>query len=165
MAIEHDVPVTWHHVDGASLASLSGSAFDLVLAIQVLPYVEEPAALLQHIGALLRPGGRLIASIDHPLRNCFFDVEMDELSPYPARSYFNREPFLWNFAPDIPMVAHHQPLGQWIEWVVDAGLQLQRLVEVPAPLDVCDELWPDDSPLAPLRAIPHTAIFVAQAPV
>jgi hypothetical protein len=114
--------------------------------------------------SLLRPGGRLIVSIDHPLRNCFFDGENEELSPYPVRSYFDQTMLEWRFGEGLPMLAQHQPLGRWTHWMVDAGLQLQQLIECPAPLAVCDELWPEDSPLAPLRNIPHTAILVAQAP-
>ena len=164
LADEHDVVVAWHHAGGLSLEGLVGVPFDLVLAIQVLPYVEEPAALLHAIHALVRPGGRLVVSIDHPLRNCFFDAEMDEFTPYPARSYFDNDPIEWRFEPDVPMVAHHQPLGQWVEWLLEAGWQLRRLIEAPAPQTVCDELWPEDSPLSPLRMIPHTAILVAQVP-
>jgi hypothetical protein len=47
---------------------------------------------------------------------------------------------------------------------VQAGFHLQQLVEAPAPLAICDELWPEDSPLAPLRAMPHTAIMVGEVP-
>ena len=42
---------------------------------------------------VLRPGGRLVFSLDHPLRDCFFDAETggedDEMSIIPARSYFD----------------------------------------------------------------------------
>jgi SAM-dependent methyltransferase len=165
LAQAHGVTVEWQHSDGMALGDWQGRCFDLILAIQVLPYVEDPAALLRLGRALLRPGGRLVASIDHPLRNCFVDVEVDELCPYPVRSYFDRADLTWNFAEGIAMQAHHQPLGQWIAWIVDAGLSLQNLVEAPAPEHVCNELWPEDSPLAPLRAIPHTAVLVARAPV
>lgn len=164
LAREHGVTVEWHHGNGLEVASWQVKPFDLLLAIQVLPYVNDPAALLRSASALLRPGGRAIVSLDHPMRDCFFDVEMEELVPYPARSYFDAEPVVWKFAPDLPMQSHHHPLGQWIAWVVDAGLQLQQLIEAPASPEICDDLWPEDSPLAPLRAIPHTAILVAQAP-
>jgi hypothetical protein len=86
---------------------------------------------------------------------------MEELSPYPVRNYFDEEPLLWNFGGDTPMQTHHYPLGQWLGWVVAAGFTLKQVIEAPAPPEVCDELWPEDSPLAPLRNLPHTAILVA----
>jgi hypothetical protein len=81
-----------------------------------------------------------------------------------VRSYFDTQPLLWNFAAEVPMQALHQPLGQWIEWVLKAGLHLQQLIEAPVPQALAAELWPEDSPLYPLRTLPHTAIFVAHAP-
>lgn len=164
LASEHGVTVEWHHAGRLDLANVQDAPFDLLLAIQALPYVDDPAALLRSASTLLRPGGRAIVSLDHPMRDCFFDTEMEELVPYPTRSYFDIEPLVWKFAPDLPMQSHHQPLGQWIAWVLEAGLTLERLIEAPAPQEMCDELWPEDSPLAPLRAIPHTAILVAHAP-
>jgi hypothetical protein len=142
-----------------------GSApFDLLLAIQVLPYLDDPKAFLHLSRTLLRPGGRIVISIDHPLRNCFFDAEMEELSPYPLRSYFDQKPLDWKFGMDMPMQAAHHPLGQWLTWVIEAGLHLREMLELPAPLEICEELWPEDSPLFPLREIPHTAIIVAEVP-
>jgi SAM-dependent methyltransferase len=164
LALAHGVAVEWLQGDSGRLARWQGAPFDVLLAIQVLPYVDEPAALLRSAGKLLRPGGRIIVSIDHPLRDCFVDTEMDELSPYPVRSYFDQEPLVWKFAEGMPMRAHHRPLGQWIAWMVEAGLHLQKLIELPAPPEVCDELWAADSPLSPLREIPHTAILVGTVP-
>jgi SAM-dependent methyltransferase len=164
LAQAHGVTIEWRHLDGLSLSAWQGESFDLLLATQVLPYVDDPAVMLRSGRKLLRPGGRIIVSIDHPLRNCFYDTEMEELSPYPVRSYNDQAPLLWNFEVGMPMQAHHQPLGQWMAWIVEAGLHLQQLIEALAPLELCNELWPEDSPLAPLRNIPHTAILVAQAP-
>lgn len=161
LAQEHGVAIAWQQSDGRSLGEWNGKPFDLILAIQALPYVDDAVGMLRLARQCLRLGGRLIASIDHPIRNCFYDTEMAELSPYPVRSYDDEEPLLWNFGPGLPMQTHHRPLGQWIGWVIEAGFVLQQVIEAAAPLELQDELWPEDSPLAPLRAIPHTAILVA----
>jgi SAM-dependent methyltransferase len=164
LAQTHGVEVEWLHGDGMSLQGWQAARFDLILAIQVLPYVDGVATLLHITRNLLQPGGRLVFSIDHPIRNCFIDSDADELSPYPVRSYFDTQPLLWNFATEVPMQALHRPLGQWIEWVLGAGLRLQQLIEAPVPQALAAELWPEDSPLYPLHTLPHTAIFVAYAP-
>ena len=164
LAIQHGVNIKWRHGNGEKLAQLPGIPFDLVLAIQVLPYVENTAVLLRNLRGVVAAGGRLIMSVDHPLRNCFYDAEMEELSAYPLRDYFDCALLRWRFAEDVPMEAQHRPLGEWIALVVAAGFVLEQVIEAAAPGEICDELWPEDSPLAPLRNIPHTVIVVARAP-
>lgn len=161
LAAEHGVTVEWRQGDSASIAEWTENSFDLVLAVQTLPYIRDAAAVIRGASQLLRPEGMLVVSLDHPLRNCFYDEEMEELSPYPVRGYDDVAPLMWNFAADAPMKTYHHPLGVWISWLVEAGFALRRVIEAPAPVDLCDELWPEDSPLAPLRNIPHTVILVA----
>jgi SAM-dependent methyltransferase len=160
LADEHGVEIDWRAGDGDSITTIP-AAFDLILAIQVLPYVSSPATLLKHAASKLTLGGRLIASFDHPIRNCFYDSDSAELAPFPIHGYFESEALSWYFDPGVPMQAHHFPLGQWVTWIREAGLTLEEMIEAPAPDAVCDELWPQDSPLAPLRNIPHSAILVA----
>jgi 2-polyprenyl-3-methyl-5-hydroxy-6-metoxy-1,4-benzoquinol methylase len=164
LAQSHRVAIDWQQGDAASLGKQFHANFDLLLAIQVLPYLADPAATLRHVATLLRPGGRLIASIDHPIRNCFYDTEFEDFCSYPVRSYMDMALLRWNFDAGLPMQAYHQPLGVWIGWIAAAGLHIEQVIEAPAPLEICDELWSEDSSLAPLRNIPHTAIFVARAP-
>ena len=45
-----------------------GGAFDDVIASLVLHYLEDWAGPLAELRRVLRPGGRLIASVDHPMR-------------------------------------------------------------------------------------------------
>jgi SAM-dependent methyltransferase len=156
--------VTWIHGAVPSHEVGALAPYDLILAIQVLPYVEDVAATLAALRALLMPGGRLVLSLDHPLRNCFYDAENDELSPFPVRPYAEDAWLAWDFALGVPMRMHHAPLGSWVGWLVGAGLQVDRIIEAPAPPDVSNELWPADSPLEPLHYIPHTAIIIGRVP-
>jgi len=43
-----------------------------------------------------------------------------------------------------------------------AGFQVRRLIEPAPPPAMLDELWPLDSPYAPLRNIPQTVIFITE---
>lgn len=85
------------------------------------------------------------------------------VAPPPTRDYFDATPLRWDFAAGVPMEAQHRPLGAWIGMVVAAGFAITQVTEAPAPRAICDELWPEDSPLAPLRNLPHTVILVARA--
>lgn len=163
LASRYGVEVTWRQGTVLQLGEWAAATFDLVLMIQVLPYMADAEAALREAGRLLQSGGKLVVSLDHPLRNCFYDGEIEEFSPYPARSYFDQGWLRWHFAPGVPMEAQARTLGAWISLIAGVGLTLEKLIEPPAPVEVCDELWPEDSPLAPLRNIPHTAILVARA--
>lgn len=160
LAEAHEVDIEWRVGNGQLLNAIPGP-FDLILTLQLLPYISMPDKLLSNAASLLKAGGKLVASFDHPFRNCFYDMDADDLSPFPTRAYFDEEPLSWHFEPDLPMQAHHFSLGRWIAWILQAGLILEKVIEAPAPLEICDELWPQDSPLAPIRLIPHTVILVA----
>lgn len=162
LATEHGVDVVWMVGDAAAVDEGDVGKFDRVLAVQMLQYMDDPAAMIVKAEAMLQPGGALLMSIDHPLRECFYDAELEEFAAFPVRSYVQAHQMHWNFGAGIPMWSQHRPLGQWIEWLSRAGLCVTRVIEADAPLDVQDELWPEDSPLAPLRYLPHTAILVAQ---
>lgn len=159
LAGSHGVQVSWRRQDVAALGNDFDNAFDIVLAIQLLPYLDAPGEALRVAASCLKPGGALVISIDHPVRNCFFDAEMEELSPFPVHDYFDTSPVEWNFAEGVPMRTRHFPLEQWLAWALAAGLRLERLVEAGAPQELADELWPQDSALSPLRNIPHTLIM------
>jgi SAM-dependent methyltransferase len=151
------VEVTWVQQD---VARYRGVDFDLILALQLLPYVADLHAVLMQCRAGLARHGRLVASFDHPLRTCFLDPEEDELMPYPVRSYATPTTLRWELA-GAAMRTRHLPLGGWLDALREAGLGLVRLLELAAPTEICDALWPEDSPLAPLRRIPQSVIVVA----
>lgn len=161
LADQHGLPVTWLHADAALAGQLLSPGFDLILAVHSLAYVQDIAATLAACRHLLRAAGRLVISLDHPLRDCFLDETDGDLSGFPIRDYFDPAPVAWRFAPDLPMQTHHRPLSEWFSLLRQAQLRIDTLLEPPLPPGLCDKLWPLDSPLAPLRAIPHTLIFIA----
>jgi SAM-dependent methyltransferase len=151
-------------IDPIATLALMDAGFDLILAVHVLSYVDDLASCLAACARLLRPGGRMIISLDHPIRACFFDPNEHELVGYPARNYFDDTPLAWSFSSDIPMYSYYRPLAQWFSSLHEAELRVVKLLELPAVPELLDELWPEDSPLAPLRLLPHTAILVAALP-
>jgi SAM-dependent methyltransferase len=146
--------------DMHTLESLTATCYNLILAAYVLPYSAEPLLLAQVIYNCLKPGGRLVASMDHPVRSCFWDQAAGELEPFPVRDYHSRVPMGWRIG-ETPVEYHHRTVGEWIEIVQGAGLQLERLVEPRPPAELAADYWPADSALAPLAHIPHTLILIA----
>lgn len=159
-----------HGVDAAfvldraeTLSQVADASVDLVFSAGVFPYITDIGACLSHCRRVLRPAGRLVFSLDHPVRGCFYDAETQELTGYPDRSYFDARPRTWTLADSgAIMRTVERSVSAWVDLLLDAGFQVRRLLEPQAPLELLDELFPSDGALAALRNIPHTIIVAAE---
>jgi SAM-dependent methyltransferase len=114
----------------AGALPLADGSFDLACsAYGGLPFVADARAVLAEVCRVLRPGGRFVASVNHPMRWPFPD------SPDPAdlrivSSYFDRTPYV-EVDDDgaISYVEHHRTVGDWVRAVVHSGLVLDGLIE------------------------------------
>ncbi len=159
--------VSIEFVQGAAeeLEAFDAGRFDLLFANYVLPYVADLPRAFAGFARVLAPGGRLIFSLDHPLLDCFFDEEEETMEIYPVRAYFDESPLGWRYeGVGLPMRSQHRTVSGWLDLIRGAGLQLDRLVEPLPPAGLLDEMWPEDSPHAPLRNLPQAIIFVARKP-
>jgi SAM-dependent methyltransferase len=151
-----DVPLV--QTDAAHLP-FADASFDLACsAYGAVPFVADSAAVMAEVARVLRPGGRWVFSVTHPLRWCFPD------DPGPAGlvardSYWDRLPYVEQ-GPDgrAAYVEHHRTLGDRVREIQAAGLALVDLVEPEWPADLT-LTWGAWSPLRG-QVIPGTAIFV-----
>ncbi len=163
LAAQEQVSVRFVQGDAADLTPFAAGAWDIVFSVYTFGYVVDMPACLAGCSRLLRSRGRLVFSLDHPLRDCFVDSESDDLSIFPTRSYFDNTSLRWRWRDSsVYMATGHYTIGQWCTLLTEAGLQLLRIVEPPPPTAMLDALWPEDDALAPLRLIPQTIIFVAE---
>ncbi|WP_214110305.1 class I SAM-dependent methyltransferase [Acrocarpospora catenulata] len=131
--------------------------FDLACsAYGALPFVADAGAVLGEVARVLRPGGRFVFSVSHPVRWAFPD------DPGPAgltadRSYFDRRPYVEMTGGQVSYVEHHRTLGDWVGLIVAAGLRLTALTEPEWPAGH-DGIWGGWSPLRG-RHLPGTAVF------
>lgn len=142
--------------DAEALPYRDGS-FDLACsAFGALPFVADAGAVLAEVRRVLRPGGRFVFSVSHPIRWAFPD------DPGPRgltadRSYFDRTPYVELSGGTPSYVEHHRTMGDWVSLIVSAGLVLTGLVEPEWP-EGHERLWGGWSPLRG-RVLPGTAIF------
>lgn len=145
----------------AARLPFADASFDLVCsAYGGVPFVEDGAALVAGVARVLRPGGRFVFSVTHPLRWAFPD-DPGEAGLTATRSYFDRTPYV-ETAEDgsLTYAEHHRTLGDRVRDLAAAGFVLLDLVEPEWP-DDHDQVWGGWSPLRG-RLLPGTAVFVAR---
>jgi SAM-dependent methyltransferase len=148
--------------DAAALP-LADASVDLACsAFGGLPFVADVAGTLAEVARVLRPRGRFVASVNHPLRWPFPD------SPDPedlrvVGSYFDRTPYVETDGSGATVyVEHHRTVGDWVRAVVAAGLTLTDLVE-PEWTPGRTQVWGQWSP-ARGELVPGTLILVCDKP-
>jgi len=137
--------------------------FDIACsAFGALPFVADAEAALREIARTLKPKGRLVFSVTHPIRWSLPD------DPTPAglritQSYFDRTPYVEVDDHGTPVYAeHHRTTGDWIRALTGAGLVVDDLLEPEWPAGH-HQVWggwgPDRGAL-----IPGTAIWTTHKP-
>lgn len=164
LAAREDLTIPFTQGSAEDLAAFADGAWDVVFSAYAFQYIERMEACLRECARVLRPGGRLLFSLDHPFRDCFADVEDDyEPTIYAARSYYDRTPMNWNFGDTgVRMTSWHRPISEWVALLAAAGFALEQMLEPEPPAALLDEIWPMDDALSALRAIPPTIIFLAR---
>jgi SAM-dependent methyltransferase len=139
------------------------ASFDLACsAYGAVPFVADPGRLMSEVARVLRPGGRWVFSVTHPIRWAFPD-DPGQPGLTAFRSYFDRTPYVEeDRAGGVTYAEHHRTLGDRVRELVAAGLVLDDLVEPQWP-EHLDAEWGGWSRLRG-ELLPGTAIFVAHRP-
>ena len=127
-----------HLADLGSPLPFPDAAFDDVIACLVLHYLQDWTAPLAELRRVLRPGGRLIASVDHPVQgHPLLRPGTDYFATYERTEE-------WTFGgQSVPMRFWHRPLPAMISAFTKAGFRIAAIDEpLPAP-DTPRELLPD----------------------
>ena len=156
-ARETGICVPLVQADATRLPFVDGS-FDLACsAFGAVPFVADSAAVMREVARVLRPGGRWVFAVTHPMRWIFPD-DPGEAGLTVAQSYFDRTPYVEVDGLGQPTyVEHHRTLGDRVREIVAAGLALEDLIEPEWPPDL-DRNWGQWSPLRG-ALYPGTAIF------
>ncbi|MFE9629803.1 class I SAM-dependent methyltransferase [Streptomyces sp. NPDC006463] len=130
--------VDLHVVDLSDRLPFPDGAFDDVVASLVLHYLEDWGPALAELRRVLRPGGRLIASVDHP----FVAYTIQEPRPdYFATTSYG---FDWTFnGRSVPMRFWRKPLHAMTDAFTTAGFRLSVISE-PQPDPAARDLFPDE---------------------
>ncbi|WP_344666355.1 class I SAM-dependent methyltransferase [Catenulispora yoronensis] len=143
----------------ATRLPFADNVFDIVCsAFGAVPFVADSAAVMREAARVLKPGGRWVFSVSHPVRWSFPD-DPSEAGLTARDSYFDRRPYVEFDERGIATYAeHHRTFGDRVREIAGAGLGLVDVVEPEWPAGLT-EVWGGWSPLRG-KVIPGTAIFV-----
>jgi len=111
-------------------------AFDDVVVSLVLHYLRDWTAPLAELRRVLRPGGRLILSVNHPIIYKLSDLSAD----YFAVTEFSDE---HDFAGQSAVLTYwHRPLHAMSDAFTEAGFRISVISEPPTAPDTPRELFP-----------------------
>jgi SAM-dependent methyltransferase len=110
--------------------------FDLIHSTYALPFSADPQKVIADAAAMLNPGGTFLLSVGHPLyAGEWLEIGDGEEGLF-LPDYFEPEPDVRMSLDDRTMsAAQYWPVSTVAEWIHDAGMVIQRLLE-PAPMPI-----------------------------
>jgi len=138
--------------------------FDLVFSIYGLGWTTDLPATMALVARYLRPGGCFIVSGEHPVYSC---LEWNGTQYAVAKSYFAEGPHQHISWKGVPIVIQHRTLGAFVRQVIQAGLQVETLVETPLDSVAVTEAHTDPArwySVDRARMMPTTFIIKARKP-
>ncbi len=144
--------------DARSLPFADACVDVVFTAFGALPFIPDAHRVHREVARVLRPGGRWVFSVTHPIRWAFPD------DPGPGgltaeRSYFDRRPYVeLDGAGRVMYAEYHRTIGDHVGEVAAAGFMIDRIVEPPWPHGH-EQVWGGWGPVRG-ELLPGTAIFV-----
>ncbi|MEE6274598.1 class I SAM-dependent methyltransferase [Georgenia wangjunii] len=145
-------------VADARALPLADASVDVAFtAFGAIPFLPDAHRVHAEVARVLRPGGRWVFAVVHPVRWVFPD-DPTEHGMEVTRSYFDRTPYAEVDASGVPLYAeYHRTIGDHVRDVVGAGLVIDDVVEPEWP-EGHDQVWGGWGPVRGAY-IPGTAIF------
>ena len=138
--------------------------FDLVFSIYGLGWTTDLTATMTLVSKYLRPGGCFIVSGEHPAYSC---IDWNGTQYTVAAPYFAEGPCKHASWKGVPIVIHRRTLGTFLGQTIQAGLQIEALVETPVDPTSVKEEHTDPArwySVARAQMLPTTFIIKARKP-
>ncbi|MCU0311243.1 MAG: class I SAM-dependent methyltransferase [Acidimicrobiales bacterium] len=124
---------------GAEALPFADASFDAVVCCLVFEHIDDLDEALAEVARVLRPGGRFVFCLNHPLISTPGSGWIDDHVLDPPEQYWRIGPYLAE-TEEVEQVEKgvfirflHRPLGRYVNTMADVGLRLERLLEPPPP--------------------------------
>lgn len=155
---ESTVPVV--QADARALPFPAHSFDTVFTSFGAIPFVPDASRIHREVARVLRPRGRWVFSVTHPLRWAFpDDPGVHGLTA--NRSYFDRRPYVEDDSSgEVLYTEYHRTVGDHIREVTAAGLRVLDVVEPDWPADN-DEVWGGWGPVRG-KLLPGTLVVATE---
>jgi SAM-dependent methyltransferase len=123
---------------GAGALPFADASFDAAVACLVFEHIRDVDEAIAEVARVLRPGGRFLFLLNHPLLQTPNSGWIDDQILDPPEQYWRIGPYLIEdetieeVEKDVFIPFIHRPLSRYLNALADAGLVLRRMEE-PAP--------------------------------
>ncbi|QGG95457.1 class I SAM-dependent methyltransferase [Actinomarinicola tropica] len=123
---------------GAAALPFADASFDTAVACLVFEHIVDVDDAIAEVARVLRPGGRFLFFLNHPLLQTPGSGWIDDQILDPPEQYWRIGPYLVEdesveeVEKDVFIPFIHRPLSRYVNALADAGLVLTRMEE-PAP--------------------------------
>ncbi len=123
---------------GAAQLPFADGRFDAAIACLVFEHIDEMEDAIAEVARVLAPGGRFVFMLNHPLLQTPGSGWIDDHVLDPPEQYWRIGPYLVESTSveevqkDVFIPFVHRPLSRYVNALVGAGLQLERMIE-PSP--------------------------------
>ncbi|HPB46199.1 MAG TPA: class I SAM-dependent methyltransferase [Microthrixaceae bacterium] len=127
--------VRWVRGDAVRLP-LADDSVDAAVLCLVIEHIEDFEAAFAEVARVLRPGGRMLVLMNHPILQTpnsgwiddhILEEQYWRIGPYLVETTTSEE-----VGRDVSLTFHHRPLGRYLNAAADLGLNLTAFIE-PAP--------------------------------
>ena len=112
-------------------------SFDAVVACLVFEHIDDADGAIAEVGRVLRPGGRFLYFLNHPLLQApgsgWIDDHILEEQYWRIGPYLTEDTTLEEVEKDVFLPFVHRPLSRYVNALADAGLVIRRMEEPPPP--------------------------------
>ncbi|HML47853.1 MAG TPA: class I SAM-dependent methyltransferase [Clostridia bacterium] len=160
LAQKANVTIEQIESDMTDLSAVPARSMDLVLSVSAMMYVENIGRVFAEANRVLKPGGRLVFSTNHPVMMAIGATELwPEEKSDPNYGYTGPVVWKWNEKDDFYFTDYRRPLMDYVNALGENAFHILRMEELMPK--IADTDW-DETEKAIRMRFPSVLVIAAQ---